>query len=141
MHALAFAPLPAPIAVTHVLNWYGGWALLLTSFAVGALVGLSFHRETFLGGYASFPRRLIRRGHIALAALGMVNLIYALAPWPAAGTWAGAAAGPLFLAGGALMPLVCFLTAWKRPFRHAFALPVSILVAAVIVTLIGGGAP
>src|SRR5262245_23719460 len=67
----------------HPLNWYAGWGLLLAAFATGALAGLGFHREDFLGGYGSFRRRLLRLGHIALAALGMLNLIYALSPWPA----------------------------------------------------------
>ena len=51
----------------HPLNWYAGWILILTAFLTGAGLGLSFHREDFWGGYASFRRRLVRLGHIALA--------------------------------------------------------------------------
>ena len=53
-----------------MLNWYFGWAAILTAFATGAVLGLFFHREDFLGGYASFRRRILRLVHIALAALG-----------------------------------------------------------------------
>jgi hypothetical protein len=37
------------------------------------------------------------------------------------------------------MPCVCFLAAWKKPFRHLFVLPVLSLVLAVAFTLAGGG--
>ena len=121
----------------HPLNWYAGWCLLLVAFLTGALVGLGFHREDFLGGYGSFRRRLVRLGHIALAALGMLNLIYALSPWPSPSRWQAEAASACFLAGGVAMPLVCFLSAWKEPFRHLFFLPVVALVLAVALTLSG----
>ena len=121
----------------HPLNWYAGWCLLLAAFTTGALVGLGFHRAEFLGGYGSFRRRLVRLGHIALAALGMLNLIYALSPWPSPSRWQAEAASACFLAGGVAMPLVCFLSAWKEPFRHLFFLPVVALVLAVALTLSG----
>ena len=121
----------------HPLNWYAGWGLLLAAFTTGALIGLGFHRPEFLGGYGSFRRRLVRLGHIALAALGMLNLIYALSPWPAPSRWQAEAASACFVAGGVLMPLVCFLAAWKEPFRHLFFLPVLALVLAATLTLTG----
>jgi len=124
----------------HNLNWWGGWSLLLAGFLAGALIGLGHHREDFLGGYASFRRRMVRLGHVALAALGMVNLLFALSPWPPAEAWSARPAGWLFLIGGILMPTVCWLAAWRRPLRHLFALPVTTLLAAVVLTLLGGGA-
>ncbi|MCB9916005.1 MAG: hypothetical protein H6828_12820 [Planctomycetes bacterium] len=106
------------------LSWTAGWALVLAGFASGACVGLGFLREGFLGGYTSPRRRLVRLGHVALVALGMLNLAYAAAPalglaprWPAAGAWG-------LVLGGVLMPLVCFLTAWRPACRHLFAVPV-----------------
>ena len=41
----------------------------------GAVLGLRFHRDDFLGGYGSFRRRIVRLGHIAMAALGMINVL------------------------------------------------------------------
>ena len=41
------------------------------------------------------------------------------------------------IAGAALMPVVCYLTAWKTPFRHAFALPV-ICVAITLALMLQG---
>src|SRR4051794_7754364 len=103
----------------------------------GALVGLFFHREGFWGGYASFRRRIVRLGHVAFAALGMLNVLYALSPWPDPARWNARSAGVCWIVGGAAMPLVCFLTGWKKDFHHALFIPVSALVAAVVLTLIG----
>jgi hypothetical protein len=41
--------------------------------------------------------------------------------------------------GGVAMPAVCFLTGWRKPFRHLFFVPVLALVLAVGFTLAGGG--
>ena len=38
------------------------------------------------------------------------------------------------IVGAVTMPLLCFLTAWRKPFRHLFPVPVlSVLVAATAV--------
>src|SRR5258706_218722 len=66
----------------NILNWYAGWWLLLAAFITGAGLGMFFHRDNFLGGYGSFRRRMLRLGHIALAALGVVDLL--VAPWASA---------------------------------------------------------
>jgi hypothetical protein len=42
-----------------------------------------------------------------------------------------------FIAGGVMMPLVCFLTGWRAAWRHLFVLPVLSLVLAVLFTLLG----
>lgn len=122
----------------HAFNFTAGWWLILAAFVVGAGIGLGFHREEFLGGYGSFRRRLLRLGHIALAALGGLNVLYGLSP--AAGTGGAAARLPgLLLAAGAVaMPLVCFLTAWRPPFRHLFFVPVGLLLSAVGLIIYGG---
>lgn len=117
---------------THILNWYAGWWLVLAAFVSGALMGLSFHREKFLGGYASFQRRMLRLGHVALAALGMLNVVFSLSPW------GGEAAGICLVVGGGTMPAICLLTAWRKPFRHLFFVPVVALLAAVVRILMGG---
>jgi hypothetical protein len=127
-------------APSHVLNWQFGWWLVLAGFVTGAVIGLWFHHDDFLGGYDSFRRRLVRLGHIALAALGIMNVVFSLSPWPVAGTWMGTAASVCFMAGGISMPAACFLTAWRERFRHVFAVPVAALVLAVVCTCLGGEA-
>ncbi len=95
-------------------------------------MGLFFHREDFLGGYTSFRRRMLRLGHIALAALGMLNVVFSLSPW------GGEVAGVCLMVGGGAMPAICFLTAWRKPFRHLFFVPVVALLTAVVRILMGG---
>ena len=118
----------AASALVHATSWTTGWALVLCGFVSGALLGLGFHRADFWGGYGSFRRRLTRLGHIAFVALGVLNLLFALSPWPAAASSAASVAASGFAIGGFAMPLVCFLTAWKERFRHLFFIPVLSLV-------------
>jgi len=125
-------------APPHPLNWDAGWLLVLAGFATGAVIGLGFHREDFLGGYGSFRRRMLRLGHIACAALGFMNVVFALSPWPEPGSAIAAAASTAFVIGGVTMPAACFLTAWRERFRHVFAVPVAALFVAAICTWLGG---
>lgn len=126
-----------PSAV-HPINWQFGWCLILSAFVTGSFLGLFFDREDFLGGYGSFRRRLFRLGHVAQAALGMLNVLYAVSAGPASPPWTGQAASVCFIVGGVSMPLVCYLTGWRPGFRHLFPVPVVALVLAVLCTLRGG---
>ena len=119
------------------LNWYAGWTMILWAFVTGAGIGLYFHREDWLGGYLSFRRRILRLGHIALAALGMMNVLYSLSPWPASESYQATQASWGLLVGGVAMPAVCFLTAYRQSFRHLFFVPVSALVIATLSILMG----
>ena len=122
----------------HPANWVAGWLLVLAAFVSGAVLGIGWHREEFLGGYASVRRRVVRLGHIAFAALGLMNVIFSLSPLPTPGTAVARYASACFIAGGVLMPSVCFLTGWRAGWRHLFVVPVLSLVAAVMLTLWGG---
>ena len=42
-----------------------------------------------------------------------------------------------FLVAVVAMPLNCFLTAWKEPFRHLFFIPVLAVVAGIVPILLG----
>src|SRR5918994_687213 len=122
---------------THLLNWQLGWWLLLFAFITGAGIGLFFHRDDFWGGYTSFRRRIVRLGHIALAALGLMNVVFSLSPWPADSSWDGTAASIGFVVGGVSMPAVCFLTGCYKPLRFLFFIPVTALILAAVWTLQG----
>lgn len=123
----------------HPLNWYFGWGLVSSAFVTGAVIGLFFHREAFLGGYTSFRRRIIRLGHISQAALGMMNVLYGLSPAPALDPHGySETASVAFVVGGVAMPVVCFLSGWKEPFRYLFFIPVASLVVAAVYALKGG---
>jgi hypothetical protein len=113
------------------INAIAAWACIAAGVFSGAASGLFFHDERWLGGYGSWPRRMLRLGHISFFGIGLLNLAYALTlhvigwPAPPAGlSWALAAAG-------ALMPGVCYLAAWRMPLRRLFALPVGCVLLAV----------
>ena len=105
-------------------NLLAGWLGFLLGASSGAAIGLSFHREDWLGGYSSFRRRLLRLGHIAFFGLGFINILFALSAGIAPSTQFTRFASPMLIAGAITMPLVCFLSAWKTVFRHLFFIPV-----------------
>ncbi len=121
-----------------VLNLVGGWLGMLAGVLCGAILGLFFHREDWMGGYASHRRRLTRLGHISFFGLGFLNLIFA------------ATASLLNLHGSSLsiasvglivaaitMPICCFLTAWRKPLRHLFPIPVLAAATGILAILAG----
>lgn len=115
----------------HAINWYAGWMMILGGAVTGAALGLGFGREDFLGGYSGWCRRLARLGHIALMALGLLNIVFGISsvsvrPY----------AGPLLIFGGVAMPAICFLSAWKKGFKKLFFIPVAALMSAVILVLL-----
>src|SRR5258706_550195 len=61
-----------------MLNLAFGWGWILLGVLSGALLGLHFHKEKFLGGYDAWPRRMTRLGHIAFFGTGILNVLYAL---------------------------------------------------------------
>jgi hypothetical protein len=112
------------------------WSLVLAGLASGLLLGLFFRNEEFLGGYASFRRRLVRLGHVACVALGRLLLEVARAQATSGTPPAPPAIVAWFAAGSLLMPLVCFLTAWRPAFRFAFVVPVGSLIGPVVALLV-----
>ena len=52
------------------LNVALAWLWMLLGFISGTVLGLNFHRENWLGGYASRQRRLYRLGHVSFFGLG-----------------------------------------------------------------------
>ena len=119
-----------------------GWIALLGGALSGALIGLQFHRENWLGGYGSFRRRLMRLGHIAFFGLGFLNLLFGLSirALPISAPF-GEAAAIALVTGAATMPLTCFLAAWRAPFRQLFPLPVMSVVTGIVSLLIGWSLP
>lgn len=115
-----------------------GWGGMLAGVLSGAILGLFFHRDGWMGGYSSFQRRLTRLGHISFFGLGFLNLLFAFTyslSGIAAG-WAWAASAGL-LVGAVTMPLCCFLAAWRKPLRHLFPIPVAGVLTGVVLTLAG----
>lgn len=60
------------------INLLLAWLWILLGFISGMVMGMFFHRENWLGGYASFKRRMYRLGHILFFGLGVLNLMFCL---------------------------------------------------------------
>ncbi len=113
------------------------WLLMLGGVISGACIGLFFHHSEWLGGYNSFPRRLLRLGHISFFGLAFVNGIFVLTlPWIPFPPLAAQIASTALICGSLLMPICCFLTAYNQRFRVLFPLP-TIAVAIAIITVLG----
>lgn len=121
------------------LNLWAAWAGIAVGMLGGAAAGLAFHREQWLGGYASWRRRLVRLGHISFFGLAFVNLVFVLTMDRLSGLPAAefTAASWLLVAGAVTMPLVCFAAAWRPACRHAFFIPVGCLLVGVALVLKG----
>ncbi len=123
---------------TDSLHLYVGWVAMLFGVVSGGVLGLFFHKEGWAGGYSSYRRRMLRLGHISFFGIGFLNLLFGL-------TISVASLPPLhssiasagFLVGVIAMPLTCFLTAWKKPLRHFFPIPVLAVLAGIIPILLG----
>jgi hypothetical protein len=121
-----------------MINEIGGWLFVLGGLAMGLVMGVQFQREDWLGGYSAFPRRMVRLAHVALVALGMINILFAQS---AARLHLSAQteqiASLAFLAAAALMPACCLWMATRRCHFEIFAAPIVCLATGLILT-VGG---
>lgn len=118
------------------INLLSGWAGFLGGAVTGALLGLKFHRDDWLGGYASFPRRMLRLGHIACFGLGLINILFALTAASLAPSTPLALSSGLLVVALITMPLTCFLSAWRKPFRHGFVVPAGATLAGLVAIVV-----
>jgi len=119
-------------------NLLMGWIGMLAGVVSGSIIGLFFHRDEWLGGYASFPRRMVRLGHISFFGLGFLNILFALtlslvtldASLARIASWG-------LIVGAVTMPLCCSLCAWRKRLWILFPIPVASLLAGVCALLWG----
>lgn len=115
-----------------------GWIGMLLGVLSGAVIGMFFHREDWMGGYNSYRRRLTRLGHISFFGLGFMNFFFAIShEVTGIATQLALAAAICFTVGAVTMPTCCFLSAWRKPFRHLFFIPVSGVSFGIVLTLLG----
>ena len=117
------------------LNLVAAWIGFLAGVVSGIVPGLLFHGEEWMGGYGSWRRRLTRLGHISFFGIGFLNLAFVLTVRSLGLKGGLALASGLFVTGAVSMPLLCYLSAWKKPFRHLFFIPVVSLAGAIAITL------
>lgn len=111
-------------------NVVAAWIGILLGSLGGALLGLFFHRTDWLGGYASWPRRMLRLGHISLFGLAFVNLAYALSVKHFSMETPSPVPSVLFIGGAVTMPICCCVCAFARSLKWLFVVPVGCLVVA-----------
>lgn len=114
-------------------NLQAAWIGILLGSVAGALQGLFFRRDDWLGGYGSWRRRMFRLGHISFFGLAFINVAFALTVRTLGieegVTWASR----LFILGAITMPLLCYLSAFRDSARHLFFIPVlSVIVGTVM---------
>src|SRR5688500_12503355 len=117
------------------LNIAAAWIGILLGCLSGAVQGLFFHRAGWLGGYGSWPRRMVRLGHISFFGIAFLNLAFAVTVMLLGNNAGSAWPSWLFIAGAVGMPLFCYLSAFRKGFRHGFALPVLCLTAAIVMVI------
>lgn len=113
-----------------MINIWAAWIGFAFGCISGVIPGLFFHKYGWLGGYTSWPRRLIRLAHIAFFGIGFLNLGLGLT-CRVLGIDPGAAS-VLMLVGAATMPAVCYLSAFKPIFRHLFFIPAGSVLLSII---------
>lgn len=89
----------------------------------GAIPGLFFYDKSWLGGYASWERRMVRLAHISFFGIGFLNLAFGLTCRFFDFTLEPIIPSYLLILGSVTMPLVCYLSAWRSHFRHIFFIP------------------
>jgi hypothetical protein len=119
----------------HV-NLVMAWVWILMGFVSGSVLGLFFAREDWLGGYASFKRRLYRLAHISFFGLGLANLAFYLTAQSLGSQGPGLeAAAWLFVVGACTMPICCVIMAHFPKALLLFGVPVLSLVAGGVMML------
>jgi hypothetical protein len=59
----------------HIL---AGWIGVFLGVLTGAVFGSAFHKESRLGGYNSWPRRMLRLGHVSFFGIAFLNFMFSI---------------------------------------------------------------
>ena len=122
-----------PFSVNLIAAWLG----ILLGFLSGMVLGMFFHDEKWLGGYASLKRRMYRLGHISFFGLGAANFFfYFTALQFAPGDQLATLASITFLLGAITMPICCVIMAHFPKAHLIFSVPVVSLLAGGTLTLV-----
>jgi hypothetical protein len=113
-----------------MINLTAAWIGFALGGVSGAITGLFFHNMDWLGGYTSWPRRLIRLGHISFFGIGFLNLGLGLTARTL--NLEVPVASMLMAVGAVMMPTICYLSAFKPRFRHLFFIPAGSVLLSII---------
>lgn len=110
-------------------NIIAAWIAILVGFFAGVIPGLFFHDEEWLGGYASWPRRLMRLGHVSFFGIAFVNFAFAFTVGHLGlkGDLVKTSS-ILFIVAQIAMPTICYGASVKKVLRNLFFIPVLSLI-------------
>ncbi len=118
------------------LNLILAWLWVVLGCGGGFGLGTGFHREEWLGGYASFKRRLYRLAHISFFGLAILNLMFYFTVRSCDPVSVGVLiAAWAFITGPVSMPACCLIMAHQTRLRGLFLVPVISLLTGGLLTL------
>ena len=116
-------------------NLWAAWIGFLLGCLSGAIPGLFFFNENWIGGYSSWSRRMIRLAHIAFFGIGFINMAFCLTVRYLDIRNGITAPSYLLLVAAITMPVVCYLSAYRAIFRHLFFIPAAGLTVSIALVL------
>lgn len=118
--------------MTATVNFYAAWIAILLGLISGTIQGLFFADENWLGGYSSWPRRMLRLGHISFFGLPLLDLALIMSADHLKLTEADMLWTERLMIGAMIcMPSICYLSAYKKHFKNLFFIPVIFAIASV----------
>jgi hypothetical protein len=120
------------------INLYVAWIGILLGIVFGMVQGMFFHKDEWLGGYGSWRRRIMRLGHISLFGIAIINAFFVFTVFFFEIEEWILLPSRLLIIGAITMPLICYLSAFKKFFRNLFFIPVLSVLLGVALFIFGG---
>jgi hypothetical protein len=117
------------------INLLAAWIGMLLGALFGAAQGIFFHKEEWMGGYGSWKRRMTRLGHISFFGIAFINIAFVVTVYVAEIENQVTIPSVLFIIGAIGMPLICYLSAIIKNFRHLFFIPALSVIVGVVYLL------
>ena len=114
------------------INLYAAGIGMLLGGIMGAVQGLFFHKEEWLGGYGTWKRRMMRLGHISFFGIAFINISFAVTVNVLGIEQEVSIPSTLFIIGAIGMPLICYLSAFKKVIRHLFFIPALSIIGGIV---------
>ncbi len=118
-----------------MINLYAAWIGIFAGCIAGAVQGLFFHKDDWLDGYGSWRRRMTRLGHISFFGIGFINFAFAVSLRLLEMEGELVVSSRLLIVALITMPLLCYLSAFKKPFRNLFFIPAGSVIVAILLLL------
>ena len=127
--------------MNHTIGFWNilfGWCWINIGFIMGMVMGMKFKNPDWLGGYASWERRMLRLSHVAFIFLSILNIVYGheLANVQMSETLKQL--GSILIIIGAIgIPTIVFTAAFYKKILYWLAVPIIALTASTIIMAMG----